>query len=125
MKSFAVACVATVFIIGSIGSVSGREISKSTLGSMGLNTMQQLSDNDGLAIRGKGTSASVWGSGVANFHGGTTQSSGYAAAVAHNYGSSTASGGDFNLVGVAHGTVGGSINFVVIGAVGGSFASAK
>lgn len=42
-------------------------VSKSTLGSMGLGSMQQMSDNDGLAIRGKGTFANVSGSSLASF----------------------------------------------------------
>ena len=57
---------ATLVLCALVASASAGEISKSTLSSMGLGSMQQLSDNDGLAIRGMGTSAAVWGEGTAN-----------------------------------------------------------
>ena len=47
-------------------------VSKSTLSSMGFSSMQVISDNDGLAVRGKGTSASVWGESTANYRGQTS-----------------------------------------------------
>ncbi len=129
MKTFRIVCAAAVLFAGMIASASAGEraasVSKSTLGSMGLGGMHQMSDNDGLAVRGKGTSASVWGSGIATIHGTATQTSGYSASASHPFGSSSAIGGNSNLVNVTHGSVGGSVSFLVVTAIGGSFASAK
>ena len=123
-----VCCAAAVILAGFVASASAGEISKSTLKSMGLGGMQQLSDSDGLAVRGKGTSASVWGQGTANFFGGTTSTNGYAAAADHHHSSSFAAGGNISVAGVVGG-VGGSGGFVVGGIVavagGASFAYAK
>ena len=89
---------AAVLFAGMIASASAGEraasVSKSTLGSMGLGGMHQMSDNDGLAVRGKGTSASVWGSGIATIHGTATQTSGYSASASHPFGSASANGGE-------------------------------
>ena len=60
MKNFAFACAA-VMLFAATAKAGDLAVSKSTLGSMGLGSMQQMSDNDGLAVRGKGTQASVWG----------------------------------------------------------------
>lgn len=119
MKKFAIMCVVTA-VVACVSSVKAGEVSKSTLGSLGLGSMQQLSDNDGLTVRGKGTSASVWGQSTANFHGGNTSTNGYEAAASHRHGSSTAAGANLSAAGVVsnHG-------FVIMGAGGGSFAYAK
>jgi hypothetical protein len=53
MKIFAIACVA-VMLCATTTSASDLAVSKSTLDGMGLGSMQQLSDRDGLGVRGKG-----------------------------------------------------------------------
>lgn len=94
-------CVAAVALLGFavVASAADRAVSKSTLGSMGLGSMKVLADNDGLAVRGQGTSASVSGT-TSNSLFGNTATSNYAAAAAHNYGSSKASGSGFTAVNV-------------------------
>lgn len=53
MKSFAIASV--VVLLSAASALAGdRAVSKSTLEGMGLGSMQQLSDQDGMAVRGKG-----------------------------------------------------------------------
>ncbi len=111
-----VLCAATVVLSAIAASVSAGEVSKSTLNSMGFANMSQLSDNDGLAVRGKGTSASVWGSGTANYLG-QTSSNGYQAAADHHYGSSSAAGGNVSFAGVIHGYANNN-GFAVHGVVG-------
>lgn len=66
MKSFAIGCA---LLMGFAATASAGElaVSKSTLGNMGLGGMQLMSDEDGQAIRGKGTFASVWGGSQASF----------------------------------------------------------
>jgi hypothetical protein len=74
MKSFAIACALLLFA----ASASAAEpVAKSTLASMGLGNMQQLSDTDGLAVRGKGAWTSVWGGSVANWYGGQSATNNY------------------------------------------------
>src|SRR5262245_11248776 len=117
---------AVVLLAGFVATASAGEISKSALGSMGFSSMQKMSDNDGLAVRGKGTSASVWGSGTANFwsrSGNATETTGYQASSQHKRSSSTALGANIALAGKVSGSDSG-FRFTVIGAAGGSFASA-
>lgn len=78
MRSFAIACAA-VLLFAATASAADLAVSKSTLGSMGLGSMQTLSDDDGLAVRGKGTFASVWGGSQASFYGGQFSSNSYEA----------------------------------------------
>ena len=115
-----VCCAAAVILAGFVASASAGEISKSTLKSMGLGGMQQLSDSDGLAVRGKGTSASVWGQGTANFFGGTTSTNGYAASADHHHSSSFAVGANVSAAGVVS-----SHGFILAVAGGASVAYAK
>jgi len=118
--------VATVVLSAMAASASAGEVSKSTLSSMGFANMQQMSDTDGLAVRGKGTNASVWGNGTANYLG-QTSNNGYTAAASHHHGSSNANGGNFSYGGVIHGFANNNGFFVsgIVGvAGGGSFASA-
>jgi hypothetical protein len=93
-------CAATVVLTSMVALASANEVSKSTLSGMGLGSMQQLSDNDGLAIRGKGTSASVWGEGTANYQG-QTSTNGYQAASSHHKGPSSAEGKNVSFAGLA------------------------
>lgn len=120
MKNMGILLAALVVCACLAASASAGEISKSTLSSMGLSSMQTLSSNDGLAIRGKGTHASVWGQSTANFFGGQTSTNGYDAGASHRHGSSTAVGSNYSVAGVAtnHG-------FIITGAAGGSSAYAK
>jgi hypothetical protein len=97
MKTAVLACAALVMMVAS-ASAAERTISKSTLSSMGLGSMQLMSDSDGLAIRGKGTSASVWGEGTANYLG-QTSTNGYRASSSHHSSSSSAQGANFSFAG--------------------------
>ena len=76
MKSFAIAC-AVVLAFAATASAGEKAVSKSTLSSMGLAGMQQMSDTDGLAVRGKGTNASVWGGSQAQWWGGQASANNY------------------------------------------------
>jgi hypothetical protein len=124
MKNFGIVCAALVIAASLVASASAadRAVSKSTLSSMGLSSMRQLSDADGLAIRGKGTSASVWGESTASFPG-QTSTNGYQAAADHHHSSSSAAGGSISAAGVVTGGHHG-VSFVVGVAGGASFASA-
>jgi hypothetical protein len=63
-----VAIAGALVIFSAATAVAGDlAVSKSTLGSMGLGSMNLMSDIDGLAIRGKGTFANVSGSSHAKF----------------------------------------------------------
>ena len=53
MKIFALAFV-TLALVASTARAGEMPISTSTLGSMGLANMRQMSDSEGLAVRGKG-----------------------------------------------------------------------
>jgi hypothetical protein len=72
MKSFAIACALMLF---AASASAADAVSESTLGSMGLGKMQSMSDNDGLAVRGKGTFANVLGTSATSFHGQTASNS--------------------------------------------------
>jgi len=126
MKKFALALALVAGMVAS-ASAADRAVSKSTLNSMGLSGMQQLSDNDGLAVRGKGSYAQVWGGSAANFLGQQSVNN-YAAGSKNWHGSSTAVGGSVSFAGVVGGI--GTGNGFVIGGVGGvsgggAFAFAK
>jgi len=57
MKNLGIIGGGAVLVIGMFATASAAEpsaISKASLGSMGLGGMQLMSDNDGLAVRGKG-----------------------------------------------------------------------
>lgn len=60
MKNVSIAGIA-LMLFAATAAASDKAVSKSTLSSMGLATMQQMTDSDGLAVRGKGTFAGVWG----------------------------------------------------------------
>ena len=100
MKSLAIATA--LLVAGLVGSASAADVSKSTLQNMGFGNVTVMSDVDGLAIRGKGTSASVWGEGTANYtnhNGSNTSTNGYSAGASHHYGSSTANGSNLSFAG--------------------------
>ncbi len=85
MKKFAILCAATIVVASLAVTVKAGEISQSTLGSMGLGSMHQMSDNDGLAIRGKGAIAYVYGQSTASVPG-ASSTNGYSAISSHRYG---------------------------------------
>jgi hypothetical protein len=72
MKNVAMVCC-VLMLFAATASAGDLAVSKSTLGSMGLSGMQDISDTDGLAVRGKGVSAAVWGGSQASWFGGGTQ----------------------------------------------------
>jgi hypothetical protein len=120
MKNMGILLAALVVCACLAASASAGEISKSTLSSMGLSSMETLSANDGLAVRGKGTHAAAWGQSTANFYGGQTSTNGYDAGASHRHGSSTAVGANVSVAGVAT-----NRGFIIVGAGGGSFGYAK
>jgi hypothetical protein len=115
MKKLALALVLVAGMVAT-ASAADRAVSKSTLSSMGLSSMQVMSDHDGLAVRGKGTFAKVWGGSSANFHG-QHSANNYAAGSNKWFGASGASGGSVSFAGVVGGM--GSGNGFVIGGMGG------
>jgi len=104
MKTLAFACATMLFATAASAS---EPVAKPTLSSMGLGSMQQMSDTDGLAVRGKGTYASVWGGSQANIRGGQYAYNRYNAGAA-GYGNSNAVGDSFSFAGKAK--LGGSVN---------------
>jgi hypothetical protein len=97
MKNFAFACAALMLLAATASAAE--PIAKSTLSSMGLGSMQIMSDNDGLAVRGKGTNASVWGGSAANWYGGQSSANNYTAGAAWLGKSSNAVGSSFSFAG--------------------------
>jgi hypothetical protein len=124
MKKFAISCVAAMLVAGMVGSASAADsVPTSTLASMGFGSAHQMSDNDGLTVRGMGTSASVWGTSTAT-KGDNTSTNGYAAAASHHHGSSTANGKNLSFAGSVSGSPN-SIHFHINVAGGSSSAFAK
>ncbi len=85
-----------------------RAVSQSTLGQMGLGGMQRMSDTDGLAVRGKGSNALVWGSSTAIWYAGGLQTStnSYVAGSSSHGHSAGAAGQSASYAGTFHGTFG-------------------
>ncbi|MGD9724694.1 MAG: hypothetical protein AB7O59_20650 [Pirellulales bacterium] len=130
MKNAMIICAALGLIALFAAPVSAGDVASvpaTTLSSMGFGGVQIMSDDAGLAVRGKGTSASVWGGSsvlYTNRNGGAEASNSYAADASHYRGSSSAVGGSLSFAGNAtsygHGTKV-SVNF----AGGGAFARAR
>ncbi len=72
MKNVAIASV-ILMLFAATASAADLAVSNSTLANMGLGSMQVMSDTDGLAVRGKGVSAAVWGGSSATWFGGQAQ----------------------------------------------------
>jgi hypothetical protein len=70
---------AAVMLLAATASAGELAVSKSTLNHMGLGGMQTMSDTDGSAVRGKGTSASVLGFSTAAWPPGAFSANGYTA----------------------------------------------
>ncbi len=90
---------ATVVLASFAAVASAADVSKSTLNGMGFGNMQKMTDTDGLAIRGKGTSASVWGESSVAFKG-QTAINGYQAAASHHSSASSAQGKNLSFGGI-------------------------
>lgn len=129
MKVFSAAIVLLAGLVATASAGErGATISKSNLSGFGFASMTQMSDNDGLAVRGMGTKASAWGSGSATYNspnGTATSSNGYRASSQNKRGDSLAAGANVSLAGEAWSGRHGKTNFIVIGAAGGSVAYAK
>jgi hypothetical protein len=126
-----IVCAAAVLVASMFTAVSAGELAgavpATTLSSMGFGSLDVMSDDAGLAVRGKGTYAAVWGRSSANYNnnaGANSSSNNYAAGASHHHGSSSAVGGSLSFAGTA--SVGGRgfhvrVNF----AGGGAFARAQ
>jgi hypothetical protein len=103
MKTIALVCTA-LMLLAATASAGDLAVSKSTLASMGLGGMRTMSDTDGLAVRGKATSAAVWGGsqviwlGPNNFGNGANN---YAASASWLGAPSSAVGGSLSFAGQA------------------------
>jgi hypothetical protein len=112
MKTLAIACA--VLVAGLVGTTNAGDVSKSTLDAMGFDNATIMSDADGMEIRGKGTSASVWGGSIANYNsykGNSSSVNGYDASAHHYYGSSKAKGSNLSFAGNYSSRYGLSVNF--------------
>ena len=99
MKKYTIACAALVVVASmAVSAKAADAVSKSTLSSMGFGSMQLISDTDGLAIRGKGTVASVWGESTANYRG-QTSTNGYSATASWANAPSSARGKNLSVAG--------------------------
>ena len=102
MRNVAIVC-AVLMLFAATASAGDLAVSKSTLDSMGLSGMQEMSDTDGMAVRGKGVFAEVWGGSQANWFSGNGQqsSSNHYAAGASWLGpvGASASGGSLSFAG--------------------------
>jgi hypothetical protein len=112
----------------STASAGDLAVSKLTLGNMGLGSMQMLSDADGLAVRGKGTFAGVWGSSTALWQA-STATNNYEAGAQWVNKSSFAKGESLSFAGNVQATflqdpTGSALSVQVIGAVAGGSARA-
>jgi hypothetical protein len=128
MKNVLIASCALVLVTLAATASAGEAISLATLGDMGLGGMQQLSDNDGMAVRGKGTAAAVWGSSTALFQGSTANNN-YEAAATWQGKFSLAKGESLSFAGVveasfAQDPTGSALSVHVLGAIAGGSAHA-
>lgn len=124
MKKLALALVLVAGIAAS-ASAADRAVSKSTLSSMGLSSMQVMSDTDGLAVRGKGTFAFTWGGSSANFLGQQSVNNYSSGSTKFFGGPSGSKGGSLSFGGIVGG-IGSGSGFIVggIGGISGGGASA-
>lgn len=112
MKNFRIVCVAAIAALGLsvVASAADRAVSKSTrMNRMGLSGVRQMSDKEGMGIRGMG--ATAYGSSVSKLPGQTANST-YLAK-----GNSSAQGSGASVTGVAT-----KYSFYAIGAGGASAA---
>ena len=120
---------ALVVALGFAGQASAAEIGSSALGSMGLGGMKTLSDAEGNMVRGKGTSASVWGGSTASFRG-QTSANNYAASAGWAHKPARATGNSLSFAGTVNGNyaadpTGHSLSLSFCAGFAGGSASAK
>ena len=100
MKSLAIVCA--VLAAGLVNTAKAEDVSKAALNAMGFGNATIMTDAEGLTVRGKGTSASVWGQSRAffrDYYGSSSASNGYNAGASHHYGSSYAKGASDSFAG--------------------------
>ena len=128
MKNVLIASCALV-LFACVSTASAAEmISKSTLSDMGLGSMQTLSDADGMAVRGKGTFAGVWGSSTTLFQGSSANNN-YEAGAQWAGASSHAFGQSFSFAGIVEAVylqdpTGSALSVQILGAIAGGSAKA-
>lgn len=127
MKSFAIACAVMLF---AATASAAEPVTKSTLAAMGLGSMQQMSDSEGTAVRGKGynggfgggTYAKVWGSSSASYYGQESNNN-YQAGASWLGKPSNAQGNSFSFAGKAEISGGADpTGWAVQGSIRGGFA---
>lgn len=131
MKKVLVASLALALLASfSMVASAAEPVSHNALSSMGLGGMQQMSDDEGLAVRGKGASAAVWGGSTALWHGQSSTNS-YEAGSSWYGHPASATGGSLSFAGkiqASYGAdpTGSALNLSVFGgfAGGGAFAFA-
>jgi len=108
MKNLLIIGAVALLVAGATVSVSAGELGSAvpatTLSSMGFGGAEIMTDDAGLAVRGKGTYASVWGNSSANFNGFGGSASAYnqyGAGASHKYGGSAAAGSSNSFAGAA------------------------
>ena len=129
MKNVLIASCALV-LFACVSSASAAEpISNSMLSNMGLGSMQTLSDTDGMAVRGKGTFAGVWGGSTAVFQG-SSATNNYEAGAQWAGSASYADGGSMSFAGIVEAIflqdpTGSALSVQVLGAISGGSAYAQ
>jgi hypothetical protein len=129
MKKAFFAALAIVLFSGIVSNVSAAEVGSSALSSMGLGGMQTLSDSEGETVRGKGTSASVWGGSSAVFGTQSSQNS-YQAGSSWVHKPARATGNSLSYAGTVNGSfaadpTGHSLSLSFCAGFAGGSASAK
>ena len=106
MKNLLIVCAAVELVTSFSATVSAGEIAgavpSTTLNSMGFAGVEIMSDEAGLAVRGKGTYAAVWGSSSAVYrgrNGGARANNNYEAGSRNRSGPSSAIGGSLSFAG--------------------------
>ncbi len=128
MKNVLIASCALVLVAYVSTASAGEPISNSTLSNMGLSSMELLSDADGMAVRGKGTFAGVWGGSSAVFQGSSANNN-YEAAAQWVHDTSTATGNSLSFAGIVEAIfmqdpTGSALSVQVLGAISGGSAFA-
>lgn len=128
MKNVLIASCVLVLVACVSTASAGEPISKSTLSNMGLGSMQLLSDDDGMAVRGKGTFAAVWGGSSVVFQGAASTNS-YEARSQWVYDSATARGKSLSFAGIIEvfymkDPTGSALSVQILGAIAGGSAFA-
>jgi hypothetical protein len=101
MKNLCIICAALVLVSGLAASAAAGEVKSipaSTLSSMGLGGVHQMSDSAGTAVRGMGTYAAAWGQSTSSSLGSTT-TNGYQAIGQHLFFPAAAGGTNMSNAG--------------------------